>query len=43
MIKLVMSCLLYLIANAIGLLIAAFVLPGFQIDPLAFVFAVVVF
>jgi len=43
MIKLTMSCLLYLIANAIGLLVAAFVLPGFQIDPLAFVVAVVVF
>jgi hypothetical protein len=37
------STLAYLIANAIGLLIAVVVLPGFTIDPLAFVIAVAIF
>lgn len=43
MIRFLLSTVVYLIANAIGLLIAIFLLPGFRIDPLAFVFAVAAF
>ncbi len=37
------SAVAYLVANAIGLLIAIVVLPGFVIDPLSFVIAVLIF
>lgn len=43
MIRFVISTAAYLVANAVGLLIAALLLPEFTIDPLAFVFAVVLF
>jgi uncharacterized membrane protein YvlD (DUF360 family) len=39
----VLSALLYLAANAIGLLIAKLVIPGFQIDFWSFLLVVVVF
>ncbi|MGI1661195.1 phage holin family protein [Palleronia sp. KMU-117] len=39
----VISALLYLAANAVGLLIAKLVIPGFQIDFLSFLLVVVVF
>lgn len=41
--KLLLSGAAYLIANGIGLLIAAALLPGFRIDPLAFIVAVLLF
>jgi hypothetical protein len=41
--KTLVSALFYLAANAIGLLVAKFAIPGFQIDWLSFVFVVVVF
>ena len=37
------SAVAYLIANAIGLLIAILLLPGFIIDPLSFIIAVLIF
>lgn len=43
MIRFVISTAAYLVANAVGLLIATLVLPEFTIDPLAFIFAVVLF
>lgn len=43
MIRFLWSTLAYLVANAIGLLIAVVLLPGFTIDALAFVIAVAVF
>lgn len=39
----VISALLYLAANAVGLLIAKLVIPGFQIDFWSFLLVVVVF
>lgn len=43
MIRFLISTVAYLAANAIGLLIAVLLLPGFAIDPLAFVIAVGIF
>ena len=43
MIRFLWSTLAYLVANAVGLLIATLLLPGFTIDPLAFVVAVAIF
>lgn len=43
MIRFLLSTIAYLIANAIGLLIATVLLPGFTIDPLGFVIAVAIF
>lgn len=43
MIRLVVSTAAYLIANAIGLLLAILLLPGFVVNPLSFVIAVVIF
>jgi hypothetical protein len=43
MIRFLISTAAYLVANAIGLLIAIVLLPGFAIDPLAFVIAVGIF
>lgn len=43
MMKLLYSTAAYLIANGVGLLIAAAVLSGFKIDPLSFVVAVIIF
>jgi hypothetical protein len=40
---LLISTVAYLVANAIGLLVAVILLPGFAIDPLAFLIAVGVF
>ena len=39
----IMSMIIYLIANAVGLLIATFVLPDFQIDFVSFILVVIVF
>jgi len=41
--RLIYSLAAYLIANAVGLLLAVLLLPGFVIDPLAFVLAVLIF
>ena len=41
--RFLISIVAYLAANAVGLLIAAALLPGFTIDPLAFVVAVAIF
>lgn len=43
MIRFLWSTAAYLVANAIGLLVATLLLPGFSIDPLAFVVAVAIF
>jgi uncharacterized membrane protein YvlD (DUF360 family) len=43
MIRFLISTVAYLAANAVGLLVAILLLPGFTIDPLAFVIAVAVF
>lgn len=43
MIRFLLSIFAYLIANAIGLLIAIMLLPGFTVDPLSFVIAVAIF
>lgn len=43
MIKFLVSTGIYLAANAIGLLIAAILLPGFTINVLSFVLAVLIF
>ncbi len=43
MIKFLLSIAAFLIANGVGLLIAAALLPGFRIDPLSFIVAVVLF
>jgi hypothetical protein len=42
-IRFLISTLAYLCANAVGLMLAAVLLPGFVIDPLAFVVAVAIF
>lgn len=41
--KFVISTLAYLVANGIGLLLAALMLPGFKISVMAFLLAVVIF
>ena len=41
MVKLALSAAAYLIANAVGLLLAAVLLAGFEIDPLSFIIVVV--
>lgn len=43
MVRFLISTLAYLAANAIGLLVAIILLPGFRVDPLAFVVAVAIF
>ena len=43
MVRFLWSTAAYLVANAIGLLIAVVLLPGFAIDPLSFVVAVAIF
>ena len=43
MTRFLLSTLAYLIANAFGLLVAVFLLPGFSINVLAFVAAVAIF
>lgn len=43
MIRFLLSTAVYLLANAVGLLIAALLLPGFQIDFLSFLVAVLLF
>lgn len=43
MIRLLLSAAAYLIANAVGLLLAVLLLPGFRIGPLAFILAVLIF
>jgi len=43
LIRFLLSIIAYLIANAVGLLIAAVLLPGFVINPLSFVVAVAIF
>ncbi len=43
MIRFLISTAVYLVANAIGLLIAALLLPGFSIDALSFIVAVAIF
>lgn len=42
-VKLALSAAAYLIANAVGLLLAAALLSGFQIDPLSFIIVVIAF
>lgn len=41
--RMLLSAVIYLAANAVGLLIAILLLPGFRIDPLSFIVVVVVF
>ena len=43
MVRFAISTLSYLIANAVGLLLAVLFLPGFQINALSFLLAVVIF
>ena len=43
MVRFFISIVAYLAANAVGLLVATVLLPGFTIDPLGFVVAVVIF
>jgi hypothetical protein len=43
LVRFLISTLAYLAANAIGLLVAVILLPGFGVDPLAFVVAVAIF
>jgi hypothetical protein len=43
MVRLALSVVAYLLANAIGLLIAAALLPGFRIDALSFLLVVLTF
>lgn len=43
MIRLLISALLYTLANAVGLLLAVTLLPGFSIDVLSFVAATLLF
>lgn len=43
MMRFLISTAAYLVANAIGLLVAIVLLPGFVIDPLSFVVAVAIF
>ncbi len=43
MFRFLLSTATYLVANAVGLVIAVALLPGFVIDPLSFVVAVAIF
>lgn len=43
LIRFLLSTVAYLIANAVGLLLAVLLLPGFVIDPLSFIVAVAIF
>ena len=43
MIRFLLSTVAYLIANAVGLLIAVLLLPGFVINPMSFIVAVAIF
>jgi hypothetical protein len=43
LVRFLISTLAYLVANAVGLLLATVILPGFVIDPLSFVVAVAIF
>ncbi|WP_371037251.1 hypothetical protein [Rhodosalinus sp. FB01] len=43
MVRFLISTVAYLAANAIGLLFAIILLPGFVVDPLSFVIAVAIF
>ena len=43
MVRFLISTAIYLAANAIGLLIAVVLLPGFTVGPMSFVLAVLVF
>lgn len=43
MVRFLISTAAYLVANAVGLVIAVVLLPGFVIDPLSFVVAVAIF
>ena len=43
MIRFFLSTVAYLIANAVGLLVAVVLLPGFVIDPFSFIVAVAIF
>lgn len=43
MIRLLISTLIYILANALGLLVAILLLPGFNISPIAFVWATLIF
>ena len=43
MIRFLLSSVAYLIANAVGLLIAVLLLPGFVINPMSFIVAVAIF
>lgn len=43
MVRFLARTALYLLANAVGLLAAAFLLDGFELDPLGFVVSVLVF
>jgi hypothetical protein len=43
LVRFLWSTAAYLVANAIGLLVAVVLLPGFAIDPLSFVVAVAIF
>jgi hypothetical protein len=43
LIRFLLSTVAYLIANAVGLLIAVLLLPGFVINPMSFIVAVAIF
>ncbi len=43
MVKFLLATAAFLLANAVGLLLAVMLLPGFSIDFMAFVIAVVIF
>lgn len=43
MIRMLVSALFYVLANAVGLLLAALLLDGFDISPIAFIWAVLIF
>lgn len=43
MIRMLVSALFYVLANAVGLLLAALLLDGFDISPFAFIWAILIF
>lgn len=43
MIRMLVSTLIYILANALGLFVATLLLPGFNISPMAFVWATLLF
>jgi uncharacterized membrane protein YvlD (DUF360 family) len=43
MIRMLVSALFYVLANAVGLLLAALLLDGFEFSPFAFIWAVLIF